>query len=161
MVVRSMEEAKEEIPHDEYYFYVADHENESRLLHLTEDIVSDMRELVAMEFPSQHDSCLRRFKFRLDDVVWFEFKPDRVDGVFWHHATFSEKKRMFGSVFKDKVWFDCGFLCESTGPPADKHQHHYKEIREEVVLEEHLGQYEEELFEWEEGGGWDTDWMDW
>lgn len=105
--ISSREEAREEIPHNEYYFYVADHENEPRFLHLTEDIVSDMRELLAMDSSSRAD-CLRRFKFRVSEDMWFEFKPDRVDGVFWYHQPFGEKERVFGSVFKDKVWFDSG-----------------------------------------------------
>ena len=37
------------IPHDEYHFYVKDHQGEARHIHLTPDIVSDMRELVREE----------------------------------------------------------------------------------------------------------------
>lgn len=155
--------ALEEFPHDEYYFYVMDHNGEPCCLHLTEEMVSDMREMVEGEFPSEAGSWLRKSLFDMGGGMWFEFYPEDpgLSKFMFKDAFGGSEERVFGSVFKDKVWFDTGFLCSSTGPPADKHQHHYKRFCERVVHGEHIDLYREKLFEWENSGGWDTDWMDW
>lgn len=154
------------LPHDEYYFYIIDHEDEPRLLHLTEDIVQDCRNLIDTEYPIDRADWNPKFWHRLEDGINLMFCPlDPDHSTFYYCSPFGDlgsgSERVFGSVFnRDAVWFDSSFLCESTGPPADKYQHHYKNIREDVVLLEHRDQYMDELLDWEDGGGWDTDWID-
>lgn len=72
-----------------------------------------------------------------------------------------ELKRVCGfNPDGEKVWVDSSVLRVSTGPPADREQHMYKEIREDVILPEHEDMYMEKLIEDEEKAGWDTDWIE-
>lgn len=155
--------ATEQIPHDEYYFYVMDNNDEPRCLHLTTEIVSDMREMIELEFPSSAGNWSKTVSFNLGDGIWFEFKPDKpTNSRFVFKPAFGSNEQIFGSTFKEQVWFDTSFLSASTGPPADKYQHHYKKFRDEVIQKEsHSEKYQQKLFVWEESGGWKTDWMDW
>lgn len=148
-------------PHDEYHFYVTDHNRDPIHIHLPAEIVEDARALIDTDFPTEQ-SCISTFKFRIDAPIWFKFNPQDPSYSEFIYSEFrvDTNHRLFGAYYEDEVYFDGGFLCDSTGPPADKEQHHYKEIREEVVLPEHRDQYMDELLEWEETGGWDTDWIE-
>lgn len=153
-------------PHDEYHFYILDHNDEPRHIHLTETIVQECRDLIDTDYPVDGSDWTPKFWHHLEDGISFMFCPLDPDlSELYYSSPFGilgeRPKRVFGSVFnRGAVWFDSSFLGASTGPPADKHQHHYKEIREDVVLPEHRDQYMQELLEWEENGGWDTDWIE-
>lgn len=161
----SVRTGEEVLPHDEYHFYVIDHEDEPRHLHLTEDIVEDCRDLIETDFPVDRADWNPKFWHQLEDGISFMFCPlDPSHSAFYYCSPFGvlgdRPERVFGSVFKEEVWFDGYFLCESVGPPADKRQHHYKDIRENVVLDEHREQYMDELVDDVEAGGWETDWIE-
>ena len=147
-------------PHDEYHFYVIDQEDNPLHIHLPEDIVQDARDLIDADFPTKN--WVPTFKHHLGDGIYFHFNPRDPDySTFRQHPPFGDDThRLMGASYNDPVHFDSHFIHKSTGPPADKKQHHYKDFRESVVLPEHREQYMEELIAWEENGGWDTDWIE-
>lgn len=147
-------------PHDDYHFYILDHETEPRHIYLPEDVVHDARHLIDTDFSTTED-WTPKFFHDLGDGVWFKFYPnDPSLSEFQYDVPFSGNKRLFGAAYDKHVRFDSPLLSASTGPPADHHQHHYKEIRQTVILPEHREHYMNALIEWEETGGWDTDWIE-